>query len=211
MCESGGSRLKPQIICQTKSGFKLLCFTWQEGQVIAAFGWSWCICSNVTHLATVFHHTECLNLMLRNWKTWWCIWHQKNECSVYSSFHWAISMDHNQEKAFSQTNSISLLLQVHLKLQVNVFIKQPNCKNVRNNTVLDHNKGNAASCSVSRNSTWGKHMSLLLPTVSSPHTSPASIIVALSNIRRYYPWTSPGNVSRFLRNVSNPFLNQPTS
>jgi len=50
VCESGGTRLKPQIICQTKSWFKLLCFTWQEGQVIAAFGQSPCISSNVvTH------------------------------------------------------------------------------------------------------------------------------------------------------------------
>lgn len=123
-------------------------------------------------------------------------------------------MNHNQEKPFSQTNSISFLLQVHLKLQANVFIKQPKHTNVRNKTVRDHNKGNAASCSVFGSSNWGKHMSLLLPTVSSLHSSPASIIVAPGNIRRYYPWSSPANISRFPRNVSNPFLNQlipPTS
>lgn len=142
------------------------------------------------------------------------IWHQKNKGSIYSSFHWATRMGHNQEKPFSQTNSISFLLQVHLKLQANVFMKQPKDKNVKNNTVLHDNKGNAGPCSVSRSSTWGKHMSLLLYTVSSLHTSLASIIVALGNIRRYYPWLSPDNVSRFPRNVSNPFLNQliwPTS
>lgn len=129
---------------------------------------------------------------------WWCIWHQQNKGSVFSSVYWAVLMDHNQEKTFSQTNSISFLLQVHLKQQANVFIKQLKHKNVRNNTVLDHTKGNAVLCSVSRSSMWGKHTNLLLPTVSSPHTSPASVIVAVGNITRYYPWISPANVSRTL-------------
>lgn len=58
VCESRGIRLKQQIICQAKSWFKLLCFTWQEGQVIGVFGQSLCISLNVVTRATKRHQFD---------------------------------------------------------------------------------------------------------------------------------------------------------